>query len=263
MSAADGKERALHILLIGIITASGIGFLVGTRPASPDDAAPTHVSAHEDSNRQSSLTAAPSYTDQRETVPASANAEWRSDLSALHAALPGLGSGDGPSEQEQADANRERLQNRAYDGAPPTIPHPIQSQGAPECLACHGEGLAVDDRTAQRPSHPYLTSCTQCHVEGTARFGGRPSEGVLAHTQNLGGQNAFGGHAWPRLGDRAWEGAPPTIPHPTWMRQECNSCHGPSGRNGLRTPHTDRQSCTQCHAPGAVLDQRPLPFGAR
>ena len=31
-----------------------------------------------------------------------------------------------------------------------------------------------------------------------------------------------------------YAGAPPVIPHPTWMRERCESCHGPRGRQGLR-----------------------------
>jgi cytochrome c-type protein NapB len=47
------------------------------------------------------------------------------------------------------------------------------------------------------------------------------------------------------------------IPHPTHMRENCESCHGVAGPHGLRTPHAERQSCTQCHAPDAKLDRRP------
>jgi nitrate reductase (cytochrome), electron transfer subunit len=58
-----------------------------------------------------------------------------------------------------------------------------------------------------------------------------------------------------RASRRAFDGAPPTIPHSTLMRTDCLSCHGPQGLYGLRTPHPERQSCLQCHAPGAHLDQ--------
>jgi cytochrome c-type protein NapB len=48
------------------------------------------------------------------------------------------------------------------------------------------------------------------------------------------------------------------MPHPMHMRSECDSCHGPSGRPGLRTSHPDRQNCVQCHASSAPLDQRGM-----
>jgi cytochrome c-type protein NapB len=69
-------------------------------------------------------------------------------------------------------------------------------------------------------------------------------------------ENAFVGSVSPSKGSRAWPQAPPTIPHPTFMRNDCMSCHGPNGLFGLRTPHPDRQSCFQCHVPEAGLDQR-------
>ncbi|HRC56557.1 MAG TPA: hypothetical protein PKU97_11575, partial [Kofleriaceae bacterium] len=76
--------------------------------------------------------------------------------------------------------------------------------------------------------------------------------------------SAFVGLPAPGRGERAWPGAPPTIPHTTWMRERCDSCHGVWGASGLRSTHPWRQSCTQCHAPAAALDQRPVwsPAGA-
>jgi hypothetical protein len=41
------------------------------------------------------------------------------------------------------------------------------------------------------------------------------------------------------------------------MREACASCHGPSGKRGLRSTHPVRASCQQCHARSAALDQRP------
>jgi cytochrome c-type protein NapB len=59
-------------------------------------------------------------------------------------------------------------------------------------------------------------------------------------------------------GVRAYTGAPPEIPHSTWMRETCLACHGGTGAEGLRTRHPQRQSCTQCHAPSAGLNQGPV-----
>jgi hypothetical protein len=58
-----------------------------------------------------------------------------------------------------------------------------------------------------------------------------------------------------RAKNRDYDGAPPTIPHPTLMRGECASCHGVFGADGIKTTHPWRQSCTQCHAMNAVNDQ--------
>jgi cytochrome c-type protein NapB len=70
--------------------------------------------------------------------------------------------------------------------------------------------------------------------------------------------NAFAGTKGPEKGLRAWPGAPPTIPHPTNMRGECLSCHGPDGKVGMRSSHPWRVSCRQCHVEGSGTDERPF-----
>jgi nitrate reductase (cytochrome), electron transfer subunit len=112
--------------------------------------------------------------------------------------------------------------------------------------------LVVKEKTAPKISHAHYTSCTQCHV---------PSVGSQIPTDEIAlrepiAVNQFVGLIAPLQGSRAWPTAPPTTPHPTLMRSDCMSCHGPQGMFGLRTPHPDRQACVQCHAPNAGLDQR-------
>lgn len=248
------SHRGLQLLAATIVAVSALGFVVGTRPAEVPSLPP--LAAHPDPNVQSPNVPAPTYTQLRAGT-FGANGAWLSDIASLTARLPSPLEPISVTEEERETAYRSRLDNRAYDGAPPTIPHPINNIGVPECAACHVTGMRVDDRVAQPMSHDFLTSCTQCHVPTGQTFGGRPSEGALVHVQSVGGENLFGGHMWPRQGTRAWIGAPPTVPHPTWMRQNCDSCHGVAGRYGLRTPHPERQSCEQCHAPSALLDQRP------
>lgn len=125
------------------------------------------------------------------------------------------------TEEMKRAALADRAKNRAFDTAPPTIPHPTDGmRGAAACLACHGTGLKVGDRVASKVSHPHFTNCVQCHAAG----------------------------------------APPTVPHTTWMRQDCTSCHGTVSRPGLTTPHPWLTNCTQCHAPSAALDQVAFPL---
>ncbi len=145
-----------------------------------------------------------------------------------------------------------RAGRRAYDGAPPTVPHPVTQDSSAACLACHGQGLQVKDRFASKISHPtYGGSCTQCHV--STRSGFTAEEAVLYSVPLA--ENSFQGTEASPNGARAWPGAPPVIPHRTLMRTDCMSCHGPNGLFALRTPHPDRQSCTQCHVPAAANDQ--------
>jgi cytochrome c-type protein NapB len=138
-----------------------------------------------------------------------------------------------------------REKNRAFNGAPPTIPHPIEEQSAAACIACHQAGAQTATLRIPRMSHQLLTNCTQCHVAST------PSFMVAADTV----ENDFVGLKAPQEGPRAYAGAPPQIPHSTWMRSDCMSCHGYTGLLGLRTTHPWRQNCQQCHAPSAMLEQ--------
>lgn len=155
------------------------------------------------------------------------------------------------SPEDRARAVADRASRRAYDGAPPTIPHRIDQQRGPDCLACHERGLSVATLRAPPMSHRRLDACPQCHVVS--------ADPRLAPATPADLENTFVGARAAASGERAWPGAPPTIPHATLMRSACTSCHGPQGRNGLRTPHPFRESCQQCHAPSAALDQRPLP----
>ncbi|QRK04409.1 nitrate reductase cytochrome c-type subunit [Archangium violaceum] len=150
--------------------------------------------------------------------------------------------------EQRAEAVARRKTHRAYDGAPPTIPHEIDQREVPGCLACHGDGMKLGNRVAPRISHPPYQSCTQCHVVGESPRPLAPYKDVPA--------NGFVGLDPTGKGARAWPGAPPTMPHPTHMRNECSSCHGPQGLAGLRTSHPERQNCQQCHGSSAQLDQR-------
>ena len=155
-----------------------------------------------------------------------------------------------PHDEAAWQAARERRAHaRAYDGAPPVIPHPIDQRGMPNCVTCHERNLRIGDKVAPSPSHASYTSCTQCHVVTQAPL---PVMATLSDEPKL--DNGFAGLESAGKGTRAWPGAPPVIPHTSWMRERCASCHG--SLHGLHSSHADRQSCTQCHAPSAELDQR-------
>ncbi|MBT4864381.1 MAG: diheme cytochrome c precursor [Planctomycetaceae bacterium] len=151
-----------------------------------------------------------------------------------------------PSDKETALTFRDR--NRAFNGAPPTIPHPVDQRSDRACIACHGVGVKTASLRIPRMSHQYLANCTQCHVENSPRH-------IMTSVFR---ENSFAGLAAPTAGPRAFPGAPPVIPHSTWMRRDCMSCHGPTGLYGIRTTHPWRQNCQQCHAPSAILNQTPL-----
>lgn len=148
-----------------------------------------------------------------------------------------------------------RAERRAYDGAPPTIPH--DPFGA-ACSACHDERGQSVKGVGFAPASPHdgtehagaTARCRQCHVFVTtdALFVASEYEGV---SQDM------------VAGDRATPGAPPRIPHHILMRENCVACHdGPGAREEIRTTHPERSRCRQCHVPiedGGGFTSRSLP----
>jgi cytochrome c-type protein NapB len=135
-----------------------------------------------------------------------------------------------------------RAERRAYDGAPPTVPH--ESFGM-TCSACHNaQGQSVTG-VGFAPASPHestskagnTTRCRQCHVFVT-------TDGLFVSSEFVGlGQDLS-------AGGRATPGAPQTIPHRTLMRENCIACHdGPGAREEIRTSHPERRRCRQCHVP--------------
>lgn len=140
-----------------------------------------------------------------------------------------------------------RAETRAFSGAPPVVPHELEGTTLEDCIHCHDVGKRSGRNVARKMSHTSLVSCTQCHVEQThTEFG---EKRALAASSFAGLQPGGIG------GGRAYEGAPPLVPHQTLMRTNCNSCHGSHGYEGFRTDHSERLNCIQCHAIGAEFDQ--------
>jgi len=135
-----------------------------------------------------------------------------------------------------------RAARRAYDGAPPVIPH---APFGAECVSCHSEqGLAVEG-VGFAPPMPHADTaglsatsrCTQCHVFRRTEALFRPST-FVGFEQDL------------RRGPRRHAFAPPRMPHPRFLRENCLACHsGPAAREEIRTDHPERVRCAQCHVP--------------
>lgn len=152
------------------------------------------------------------------------------------------------------ESAQARARLRAYEGAPPVVPHATEGLSVHACRECHGQGLRAGDKVARMASHTYLANCTQCHVEdqGLTQIGVAPTPV----------ENLFKGLATSGYGStRAWVGAPPVIPHTTFMRTNCISCHGEYGYDGWRPDHLSRTNCVQCHTPGAHFEQMSPVFG--
>jgi cytochrome c-type protein NapB len=132
--------------------------------------------------------------------------------------------------------------NRAYNGAPPSIPHAVKekiSVGGMDCLQCHQNGGFVEKFNSYAPvtPHPEMINCRSCHVE--------------QKTISEFAKNNFYKKPAPVVGkNNALPGSPPAIPHQLQMRENCLSCHaGPSAAKELRIDHPERINCRQCHVP--------------
>lgn len=140
----------------------------------------------------------------------------------------------------------ERALRRAYDGAPPVISHAAFGVA---CVACHGaRGLEVEGLGFAPPAPHAGTEglglasrCVQCHVA-------RTTEALFVESRFEGLRQDL------RRGERLHAFAPPVLPHPRFMREDCLACHdGPAAREEIRTSHPERARCAQCHAEQRTL----------
>lgn len=147
--------------------------------------------------------------------------------------------------QTRSGWSQARAERRAYDGAPPVIPH--MRMGA-HCTSCHTQTGIQFGEMGFAPPMPHMTGsdgggferCEQCHVylEDDGLFA---ESGFLPLRQDL------------RRGRRFHDYAPPVLPHPVFMRENCLACHtGPAAREEIRCSHPERTRCLQCHVP--VMD---------
>lgn len=144
------------------------------------------------------------------------------------------------------DKNHERslhsyYNNRAFHGAPPTIPHKVseRNMGGNSCLKCHENGGFAKAYNAYAPvtPHPEMVNCRQCHVPVKTNKVFKVSEFHKVPAPKSGINNAL-------------QGSPPVIPHQLQMRENCLSCHaGPSAPKEIRVSHPERINCRQCHVP--------------
>jgi len=145
-----------------------------------------------------------------------------------------------------------RAERRAYDGAPPVVPH---QDFRMTCTGCHKEdGLSLPDVGFAPPMPHELTrglsamsNCRQCHVFQRT-FGLFRSSTFAGLRQDL------------RRGRRFHDFAPPVLPHPVFMRENCLACHtGPAAREEIRCSHPERPRCLQCHVPRQTTEEFARP----
>lgn len=245
-------QRTLGVLFLIVAMAAVSGVFMGMRQTEKDTSGPTVVGEVEAVEHHGDLKEAPRYADIADAGWL-ANEDWSFTLENLPSEAVALEDQKPLSSGELAAALVARAERRAFDGAPPTVPHEIDQLSSAACIVCHGTDatLRIGEKRPAVISHPYYSNCTQCHV---------PADGLRRLTEDETSRlivaSAFEGREPAGLGTRAYVGAPPTVPHPLWMRQNCTSCHGPSREHAIRTSHPSRQNCLQCHAPDADFDNR-------
>ncbi|TWT66670.1 diheme cytochrome c precursor [Allorhodopirellula solitaria] len=246
-------NRLTMIFLSLVIAVAVIGYFVGI-----GDGVPQPDGYYESSLVDAELSRTPA--DDAKLIPAISYAEiadtpmgptksWQTMPQALPDADYDLYTQIEPSEADKEASSKLRASRRAFNGAPPVIPHPVENTTDAACYACHSGGVKMAGMKPSVMSHQFLGNCVQCH----APMAPAPFQDVDADVATN-----FVGLPAPKQGERAYQGAPPTIPHSQWMRENCNACHGgPNGWAGMESTHPWRTNCTQCHAPSATLDQMP------
>ena len=149
-----------------------------------------------------------------------------------------------PVDENHQRTLKDYYNNRAFLGAPPSIPHPVKEErslGGNTCTQCHQNGGFVEKYNAYAPitPHPEMVNCRQCHVTKNTNdtFINFTFDKAQAPKEGEGENNAM-------------LGSPPTIPHQLQMRENCVSCHaGPSAPKEIRVTHPERVNCRQYHVP--------------
>ena len=127
-----------------------------------------------------------------------------------------------------------RASLRAYDGAPPVIPHEVATNLYRRCLYCHKTGKNLGDDTAKATPHPEMKNCLQCHVEQiTDDLFMKNDFEPFRIRGSLPGKNPAG---------------PPRITHRLQLRENCEACHlSESAPEAIKPRHGARPHCVQCH----------------
>ena len=260
MPGKSKSSKATTLTVAIVFTISVSGYFMGLRQTVRETGHSEHAVEiyADDESAEGKIQQAVDY-DQIANAGFGPNTNFKSHLKTLRIIPAKKGAQDSLlTASDKLRAKREA--RRAYDGAPPIVPHPIAQDNAASCLQCHAEATLIGNVVAPAISHPNYTSCTQCHVseKGLGSIWITPEFDL--HTGNQ-----FQGEHQPKPVEKAYANSPATIPHTLHMRQNCMSCHGELGTNPIRTSHPERQSCTQCHVPGSLVDksnfgESPFPF---
>lgn len=147
------SRRSVTVVLVATITIAVAGYVTGT--SYP----PSHGGYRADAAPETHPARVPTQAGMAQARYADRNAELSAAFARLGPAPVGARSGATPAERQ---AMRDAL--RAFEGAPPMLPHAVDQRGMPACLACHQDGMTVNGRVAPAMTHTAYASCLQCHA---------------------------------------------------------------------------------------------------
>jgi cytochrome c-type protein NapB len=248
----DFTQRHAKLIALALVGIATTGYFIGLKApmtANSDQPSPSATALHSGTNVGAATEVIPAtHYAEMHHAEKHPNLQRSTRLATLQQTVFDPGVKIEVNEGEKVLSLVAREKRRAFNGAPPTVPHAIDQLNSASCMACHGKGLRSKSLRAGKMPHPYYSSCTQCHVEQQAKFA--PASATF--------ENAFAGVTAPTHGNRAYQGAPPVIPHNTWMRNDCLSCHGHTAAPGMATTHPWSTSCLQCHGESSALNQTKL-----
>ena len=132
-----GHQKLLAVLLLIIGMAAVSGMFMGMRQTdAATEIAAIRYDGEDELVASNGLPEAPKYGEIARS-PWLANSAWKSSLDQLPTLDPPAADGTPMSPGELEQARAERASRRAFDGAPPVVPHAIDQMSAASCLACH------------------------------------------------------------------------------------------------------------------------------
>jgi len=147
-------------------------------------------------------------------------------------------------EHTQMREKRESL--RAYEGAPPVIPHSINRTTSDYCLVCHEKGVifeaeavVMNQKNAQAKitPHPQWVNCIQCH-------GLRIDDSKFRKNKFM----PYRITSTPFTKTKDNEGTPPAMPHMLQNHDNCIVCHLSKTAYATIIPeHGETEGCPLCH----------------
>jgi len=140
---------------------------------------------------------------------------------------------------------------RAYDGAPPQVPHSTTQTAYSKCLICHEKGFTLKDEQSEGINdrvvgpivpHPNWVNCVQCHVPQNTE------KKFVKSTFEPYRITRIKPKPDPSVDPAENSGPPPQMPHAMQNRENCKVCHASStGSLAIKSPHGDRDGCQYCH----------------